>query len=465
VDRTRRWTVVAVVAGLALVGGACGDNSDDDADSVSGDFDGATEATTVFDGGGGDGDQLSGEAETSETAAASDTTTAPASDSSAAAPGAVDPAGGPGETPPITPLPTSYGRDVIFTAAVDVEVDDVGRAADDALVAVQAVGGFLFGQQTVSDPEPHTVLVFKVPPSGFPVALDGLGELGTLLDQTVSADDVTSVVVDLESRITTAEASVTRLRALIDQAVDIPTIVSLETELRSRETELETLRGQLRTVQDQVSLATITLTLSQAPVPVPDAEIRIQQALVAGSGKACPEELRHDEPTVEVAEDDVVTVCYVVTNEGEVALTELTLLDDPLDVETDDLTVVDGSLTDALAPDARLVLSVEVTAVDDVRSAPTVRAVPVDGEGAPLGDAVEASTTARITLEEDGLPGIGESMGASAGALVWIGGVLLLVVAVAVPFLWIPAIPLVIALVIRRRERRRAQAAATSDAA
>jgi hypothetical protein len=450
-----------MVAGLALVGGACGADDDDDADTASDDA-GASEATTVFDGGDGDAGDLAGGAETSDTVAATETTTV---GGPTGAPGAtVDPAGTPGEAPPVTPLPTSYGRDVIFTADVDVEVEDVGRAADEALLAVQAVGGFLFGQHTLSDP-PGTELVFKVPPSGFPVALDGLGELGTPLGQTVSAEDVTSVVVDLESRITTAEASVTRLRALIDQAADVPTIVSLEAELRSRETELETLRGQLRTVEAQVSLATITLTLTEIPPPDVEVEISLEQAIVRGTDATCPDDddMPRGEPSIEVVEDDVVTVCYVITNEGEAAFTGLTLDDEPLEVDASDLTMVAGTLDDPLLPNDRVVLSVEVTVVEDVTSAPVVHAVPVPGPGVAPGP-VDIGSRAEISLEGDGFPGVGESMGASAGVLVWIVGALVLVLAVLVPFLWIPAIGLAIALLLRRRDRRRAAAAATSDA-
>jgi len=75
---------------------------------------------------------------------------------------------------------------------------------------VAAMGGVLFGQETTSGPEPRSVLTIKVLPANFAAAMERLAGLGTLVSQTVYADDVTERVVDLQSRITTAEASVER---------------------------------------------------------------------------------------------------------------------------------------------------------------------------------------------------------------------------------------------------------------
>ena len=99
---------------------------------------------------------------------------------------------------------------------------------------------------------------------------------GQLVDQQISADDVTDRIVNFESRIITAEASVLRLRKFLEEATNIDNVALLERELLNRETDLETLRGQLRTLQDQVSLATITLTINQLPEPpivLPDTEL------------------------------------------------------------------------------------------------------------------------------------------------------------------------------------------------
>ena len=137
----------------------------------------------------------------------------------------------------ITPavLQTSnVGRDIIFTADLTVAVTDVAGAGEEATRLIQGLGGFLFGQRTLGSPEPVSVLTFKVEPDDFQEALSRLGSIGEIRTQNVSANDVTERVVDLESRINTATASVERLRGFLENATDIKSIVELENELLDR---------------------------------------------------------------------------------------------------------------------------------------------------------------------------------------------------------------------------------------
>lgn len=158
----------------------------------------------------------------------------------------------------------SANRDVILTGSISVVVDDLDRAVARAGRIASANGGLVFGEQTSRTTDPGSLLTLKVRPDRFTAALDDLGALGEEQDRNIGSEDVTSQVVDLDSRIATAEASVDRLRALILQAEDIDDIAILENELLNRETTLETLRGQRRALGDQVALATITVTLTPA---------------------------------------------------------------------------------------------------------------------------------------------------------------------------------------------------------
>src|SRR5207248_8141653 len=59
-------------------------------------------------------------------------------------------AGGEGtpSLPSVAVDPATFGRDVVYTATVALEVDDVAGATRRATAAVTAAGGFLFGQHT-----------------------------------------------------------------------------------------------------------------------------------------------------------------------------------------------------------------------------------------------------------------------------------------------------------------------------
>ncbi|MFQ5554178.1 MAG: DUF4349 domain-containing protein [Acidimicrobiia bacterium] len=150
---------------------------------------------------------------------------------------------GNGGIAPTALQPADIGRDIIFTADLTVAVTDVARAGQEATSIIESLGGLMFGQQSTGDPEPTSVLIFKVFPADFQEALTRLGSVGDIRTQNVSADDVTERIVDLESRISTSEASVDRLRGFLEEATDLKTIAELESQLLDRETRLETLSG------------------------------------------------------------------------------------------------------------------------------------------------------------------------------------------------------------------------------
>jgi hypothetical protein len=333
-------------------------------------------------------------------------------------------------------LPTDLGRDIIFTAQVAVAVPDVGDAGDQATRAVESLGGFLFGQRTTGSPEPRTELTFKVPPESFQEALARLGDIGEVRTQEVTADDVTERIVDLESRINTAVASVERLRTLLSQATDIEAIVDLENELLERETELETLRGSLRTLQNQVALATIVLTLTEAESQ-PAVEVRMSAYPSHDDGGSCP-----GSEGLTVEQNTEATVCVEVFNVGDTWLDEFELRDPVLDIELDDMIMVFGDPTVAMEPGDSMLLAVEVNPDRDLRTRTTLTAIPVSADGEELPDPPASATVTLFiaTVDPGGIATFGEGLEASWDLLVDLGRVALLMLGALIPFIWVPVL-------------------------
>lgn len=141
--------------------------------------------------------------------------------------------------------PADIGRSIVYVASLDVEVGNVAAASREAQTHIASLGGLLFGLDTSTQSDPRAVLTFKVRPSDFATAMASLQGLGEVQAQRVTADDVTEPLVNLQSRISTQEVSVDRLRGLLDGAGDLATIAEFETQLLERETELETVRAQV----------------------------------------------------------------------------------------------------------------------------------------------------------------------------------------------------------------------------
>lgn len=199
-----------------------------------------------------------------------------ASDSSAspAVGGTVDSAAA---TPSLAVAQIRAPGDVIYTANVSVEVDDIASATAKAKTAVAAKGGWLANEQTdFGETYSSAVLTFRVKPTEFDAMVEALSKLGTTNERNVSSNDVTGTITDLEGRIKTLEISIGRLQGFLDKATDPNQIGFLESELLRRETDLETMRGQIANLEAQVAESTIVLTLAtdtdraSSPIPTDD---------------------------------------------------------------------------------------------------------------------------------------------------------------------------------------------------
>jgi hypothetical protein len=417
---TTSLRAVALVLAVLLVAAACSGG-----DSVSETF------SEISDSLGGDG---AGDMSTGTTVAASGE--APSEDETSDSHGGEtmdeDRLGSGGVTP--VALPTQIGRDIIFTAEMTVAVTDVAGAGEEATREIANLGGFLFGQHTTGSPDPNSVLTFKVQPEDFQAALGALGSIGEVRSQNVTANDVTERIVDLESRIATAAASVERLRVLLAEATDIEAVVELESELLVRETELETLRGSLRTLQDQVALATIVLTLTEA-ASHPELTLAVTAYPAHDSGQSCP-----GEGDLQVETGAETTVCFEIANTGDTWLADFELRDPVLDIELTDLDVVFGDPGMALEPGDTILLAAEVVPDRDLRMRTTITAQPVDEEGEtiPGRPASQTSTAFVNAVDPGGIASFSDGLEASWELLVRIGQLLVLALGALLPFIWIP---------------------------
>ena len=416
-----RWTRLAIVslllASAALVG--CGPGDDSESQS---EFAAAAPAATA-----------------ARAAPVGAPTAAPVAASAASAPR--PDAGADGQTGPVAFQQVDAGRSIIFVGSMRVEVEDVRRATQQAQVAIAGLGGLLFGQHTTSEPVARTELTFKVLPEDFPEAMRRLEALGELKSQQISADDVTERVVDLESRIITARASVERLRNFLQNATDLEAVAQLEPQLLSRETELERLRGQLRTIQDQVALATIFLTLVGPEPESPEARVELSETAYAGDdgGERCPAD-----DDLAVDEGEPVTICVAAENAGTVALTDIAIRDFGLDLDDDDFVALEGSLAGPLRPGERLLGYFRTEALPDRWPEPGFSAVAVDADGEPLRIPVHVDYDVfdyRVA-RDDSLPTFVDGLRASWGAVLTLAQLGVLALGLAIPFLWVAPLAL-----------------------
>ena len=152
---------------------------------------------------------------------------------------------------------------VVRTGEMEVVVEDVRRAAEEAARLVQGAGGFVEADERARDGGPdRAVLRLRIPPADFDATVGQLGGLGRERSRRLGSEDVSEQVVDLDSRLATQRASVARVRALLADADDLGEVVQVEGELTRRTADLESLEARLRALTGRADLGTLSLRLT-----------------------------------------------------------------------------------------------------------------------------------------------------------------------------------------------------------
>lgn len=162
-------------------------------------------------------------------------------------------------------------RAVVSTGRLDLRTDDVARARARALSLVQGWGGLVADEEASSDEGEvaYTTMTLRVPSERFAAAMTDLAGLGEVQDQSRSAEDVTTEVVDVAARVRAQERSVRRIEQLLAEAEDLGDVIAIESDLARRQADLDSLKSQQAYLDDQTSLSTISLTLDREPTGVP----------------------------------------------------------------------------------------------------------------------------------------------------------------------------------------------------
>jgi hypothetical protein len=159
---------------------------------------------------------------------------------------------------------------LVRTAELDVEVDDVAGRAGEAAAAVRAAGGAVAGDDRSGTGDgARATLVLKVPPGRMDGLVDRLAGLGAERKRSSTTEDVTEDVADVGARVATMRASIARVRAILSRAQRIGDVVAVEGELSRRVTELESLEARQRALSGRTQYATVTLGLTARTAATP----------------------------------------------------------------------------------------------------------------------------------------------------------------------------------------------------
>jgi Domain of unknown function (DUF4349) len=156
-------------------------------------------------------------------------------------------------------------QSIVYTATLIAGVRNVTAAASQATDLVVAQGGYVSSEQAsaraMTVTRPTVKLQLKIPVAVYQPTLSKLARLGTQMELSEQARDVTQQVADVNSLVTSAQDAITQLQALLKRAGSVADLLSVQDQINQQESSLEALQAQQRALAGETSYATVSVTL------------------------------------------------------------------------------------------------------------------------------------------------------------------------------------------------------------
>jgi len=181
---------------------------------------------------------------------------------------------------------TTRTQRVSATMTVEVrDSDAVSRAAQDALDLTRSLGGYVVSSSVATGEQGYASLTVRVPVTRVQDAIARLSELGNIVSQQVTIDDLQASLDELEKREASVRGQIARIRARLEsETLDPPTEAVLRARLQTLRAELRELRTGIAATNAEARMSTIQLSVvtpgaSGAAVPTSRFDRVLDEAL------------------------------------------------------------------------------------------------------------------------------------------------------------------------------------------
>jgi hypothetical protein len=158
------------------------------------------------------------------------------------------------------------------TGSLDLQVPKGALTSTITALATLATRaqGFVANTQTSAHPgargaSPQGSVTLEIPEASFGAVLHDAQVLGKSLNLTTKATDVTGKYVDLQSRITSLQASRQQYLAILAKATSISDILAVQAQLDTLQSQIEQLQGQLAVLTNETTYSTLAVTVHEPP--------------------------------------------------------------------------------------------------------------------------------------------------------------------------------------------------------
>lgn len=180
------------------------------------------------------------------------------------------------QTAPVDEAST-FGDHIIKTAMLSMQVPEgtfeeawttagrIAREAGGEVIGSSRGGGDVYPVfERTDEPSPFGTITIRVPSDSLDAVTARLrANLGEVVSESTSSEDVSQEFVDLKSRLRNLRAEESALVALFAQADSVRDTLAVRERLSAVRGEIEQVTGRIRFIEDRTAFSTITLNLAE----------------------------------------------------------------------------------------------------------------------------------------------------------------------------------------------------------
>jgi hypothetical protein len=164
-----------------------------------------------------------------------------------------------GDVDQAQPSDSKPTRLVIYTADLRISVLNHESALSAATAVAKGAGGFVESSETQPSAA-ESRIVLRVPVARFQETISALARLGTVLDRSIKASDVTKEFLDTENRIALSRIARDRLYVLLKRVTDLKERVKILKEIDRLTSEIDALTARSTYLKSRGDFSTITVS-------------------------------------------------------------------------------------------------------------------------------------------------------------------------------------------------------------
>jgi len=156
---------------------------------------------------------------------------------------------------------------MVRRAQMKLDVESVAEVLDQVEAIAQQHQGDIIGLQEQvprKGGDRHTAFItLRVPQAQLNETLDSLNALGKIQSQSITAEDVSTQLVDYQARLKNLRQTEEMLLAIMKRAGDMADVLRVAQEVSTVRQSIETLDAQLANLQTQVAYSVVTVTVEE----------------------------------------------------------------------------------------------------------------------------------------------------------------------------------------------------------